>query len=450
MMVIYIVGFSYLLLCCYRGLFVLKINSSIVVCVMLFLGLFLAVPNPVFAQSELLELQWSTTYDNYCEASIIQAVDGGLLIAGAKTIYLPYLSFAKTNSNGEVEWNKTCVTINGTPQVMRSVNSGYYFLLYDGDAGARVLKMDLRGNSEWIKQFDFSTNAAFHREVNDLFVTKDGNFAIVISERGTRSPWQVSLFMGYDADGVLLWEKSIEGVRINVALQSDDGEGYYVAGMQDKQPWFAKLDSNCEIIWSRSYGSLLSSGLSGVRSVIPTSDGGFLLDGYLPSSGDVVDFVVKTDGNGKKLWSRKCDSSIYDVVEVKKGQCLVFSSSGIICVSASGEELWVEPYSKYVEDFMSLTNVTSIRRGVSAFVSGEGNVVVAIPYGVSGHYTSGLWLASFTVDTSSFNGDEGLYRGVLLYGVAVVITVAVFVGFLVYLKKRKQHKYSVTPKDLQY
>ncbi|MDR0461054.1 MAG: hypothetical protein LBH62_06460, partial [Nitrososphaerota archaeon] len=356
------------------------------------------MPNPVLSQSVTLELQWSQTYDNYHYASMIQTVDGGFLIAGVPDS-LQGLLFVKTSCGGEVEWSKTFSTINGAPKLMRSMDFGYYCLLPGGYAGARVLKMDLQGNFEWVKQYDFGSSAAFDREVSDLCVANDGSFVLVVSESGARSPWQVSLFKGYDVDGVLLWEKSVEDVMVRVVLSFEDGGGgYFVAGWRDKRLWFAKLDSSCEVIWSRTYRSLFSRDLSGVRSIIPTSDGGFLLVGYLPlDSRDGVDFVVKVDGKGKELWSQKYDSRVHDMVEVGSGgQFLMFNRSEVVCVGASGKKLWVEPYSEYLEDSVSLVNVTYLSRDVSAFVGEDGSVVVAVPYGVAvGGYTSDLWVASF-------------------------------------------------------
>lgn len=412
------------------------LKACVVVFVLLFVGLLLVVPCPVLALSDSLELQWSQTYDNYRYASMIQTVDGGFLIAGI-TSSLQYLSFVKNSCDGEVDWNKTFSTINGVPLVMRSGDFGYYCLLPGGYGGVRVLKMDLQGNFEWIKQYDFGGSAAFYREVTDLCVAKDGGFVLVVSESGTRSPWQVSLFKGYDGDGVLLWEKSVEDVKVSVVLSSEDDGGYFVAGWRDMWPWFAKLDSSCEVIWSRTYVSLFSRNLSGVRSVIPTCDGGFLLVGFLPfNSRDGVDFVVKVDGKGKALWSQKYDSRVHDVVEVGGGgQFLLFGRFEVVCVGASGRTLWVEPYSKYLGDSVSLENVTYLSRGVSAVVGGEGSVVVAVPYGVAvGGYTTDLWVASFAVDVSSFTGgDDGLCRS-MLYGMVIVVVIVVFAGCLVYFR----------------
>jgi len=406
---------------------------------MLFVGLFLAAPNSVWAQSDPLELQWSKTYHEYGFASVFQTFDGGFLIAGSNLTSFPeYLTLIKINSDGEMEWRKTYSEITWVPALMYETDSSY-LLLHDNLATygiVNLLKVEFQGNFEWSKSLFFGRSQAFTQYVRGLFDVDATSCVLSIFESDARGGGYRSRFMCYDVyNEVLLWTKSIEGVRVAVVLPFGSDEGYYVAGSQDKQPWFAKLNSNYEIIWSRTYDTLSSSGLSGVSSVIPTIDGGFLLGGFLSGSGG-VSFVVKTDGDGMGVWRWKHDSLIYDGVEIERGQYLVFSSSDLICVSASGKVLWVEPFSKYLEDPVSLANFTYVRGVVSAFVGEGDSVVVAIPFGVSGDYTSCLWVASFVVKSSSsvvVNSSSIDYAGVVC---VVGVGVGVFVGVLTYLKKR--------------
>jgi hypothetical protein len=373
---------------------------------------------------------------------MIQTLDGDFLIAGANTtLSQRCLSLVKINSAGEVEWSKTFPEIAWSPTFMRTVDSGY-ILFCDGLSVGVVylLNVDFQGEIVGRRQLFLGCSAAFSQSVRDLSVAKDGSYVMAIFESHTKGGGYSSHLMCYDADDVVLWEKRFEQVRVDVVLQCDSGDGgYCVAGSQDMQPWFAKLDSTGEIVWSSIYEFGAPLSWSSVCSVVLVSDGSFLFSGVSPSY-DGVGFAVKVDSEGLVQWSRKYERPVYGIVEVRGGQFLVFSKVEVICVGVSGGELWVEPYSKYVDVLGSLASINGTRSSVLAFVGEDDTVVVAISYGVSGHYASGLWVASFTVDTSSFNngGDEGLYGGVLLYGVAVVIVVAVFVGFLVYLKKHKQ------------
>jgi len=268
-----------------------------------------------------------------------------------------------------------------------------------------------------------------------LVVVDDGSYVLVDYQSAyssTGSGYGSSHFTCYDVEGVLLWHKSISQVYVEVVLPCEGG-GYYVGGSKDKQTWFAKLDSMGEVVWSRTYGSVSSRSYIPwpcVCSVIETLDGGFLLSGVDPSS--ERGFVVKVDGEGLVQWSRRFGGSIYEVVEVREGQYLVFSVSRIICLGSSGRVLWSESYSKYAV-FKTLTVEGGLRSSVSVFVSEGGGLVVAIPYSVLGYYTSCLWVAGFVVESVSWS-LFGLFVWECLFGIVVVL---VFVG-LWFLKNRKK------------
>jgi len=419
---------------------VLKI--SVVAFVMLFCVLFLVASSPVIAQVDPLELQWSQTYDNYLDASMIQTLDGGFLIAGANTTSSQrYLTLVKINSAGEVEWSKVFPEITWFPTFMRTVDSGY-ILFYDGLSVGVVylLNVDFQGKIVESRQLFLGASAAFSQSVRDLSVAKDGSYVMAIFESHTKGGGYSSRLVCYNVVDVVLWEKRFEQVSVDVVLQFDSGDGgYFVAGSQDKQPWFAKLDLDGKVVWSSTYGFGSPLGWSSVCSVVLVSDGSFLFGGVSPSY-DGVGFVVKVNGEGLVQWGRKYEGPVYGVIKVGTGQFLVFSTVEVICLSGSGGVLWVEPYSNYVEEFGSLANVYGLRSSVFAFVDKDGGVVVAVPYGVSGVHTFCLWVARFTVESLSSSSVDNDWVFVLLFGVVVVVVV-VFVGFLVcYSKKRKYHR----------
>lgn len=423
------------------------LKISLVMCVVLFLGLFLAVLNPVFAQSEPLTLQWNEIYAvrSYNYRAVIPSSDGGFIISVIKNITIAEgasdLSLVKTDSVGGVEWIKNNPEFKMTPIMMCSVDSGY--LLCYGYYNWSLLKVDSQGDFEWSRPFTLISDAAVTRQVSTISGAKNDNYIMVIYESATRAKVCSSFFKYYNANGDLLWEKTFSQIDINVVLPFDDAgdESYFVAGTQDGQFWFAKLDSTGEVVWSRTYGGYRHSAgwwLS-FGSMIQTGDGGFLLGGGTSGEG----WLVKTDCNGSEQWGRKYDSYIACVAEYNDGQFLVFSGSSIVCVNDYGRELWCEPYSKYVVDLDDLPEYTKAGVSyVSAGIGEEGNLVVVASYWLdngSGTAELGLWLASFAVDISSFaSGDDALYRNVLLYGV-MVVAVVVFVGCLVYLKKRRRH-----------
>jgi hypothetical protein len=380
---------------------------------------------PVLAYSATpLELQWSNTYDSHRVSSVIQAHDGSVMIAGSVTInYKSVASFMKLNGDGSVEWEKTYHSSEGVYWEIHQVGSGYILSSRQGS----FLKTNEYGDIEWDKKFDLNER----QHIPVFVVTEDGGCIIV------KTSYSVGHFYPsvckYDVNDVLLWEKTFSQTIIEAILLSNNGDGYYVAGGQGKDFWFAKLDLYGEVVWSRvySYRSLGSTNLV-FNSVILTQDGGFLLGG----SDDRYGWIVKTDCDGKEQWHRQYDSPVRDIVQDRNGQYLVFSAFEIIGVDVRGRELWTEPYSKYIVEFDSLGVDTVV--DVSSVIGEEGNLVVAASYLIDVYPNVvvdfyGLCVTKFVVEYAT-----SLNNYVLLFGVVTTITVTVFVCIIIYLKKCKR------------
>ena len=91
---------------------------------------------------------------------------------------------------------------------------------------------------------------------------------------------------------IITFEKYVGNVMTPVR-QTIDG-GYIVAGGKNGQAWLMKLDKYGEEQWQNTY-TLGDFGYS--RSVVQTSDGGYLYSGY--------EGIVKVDSNGTEEWKNK-------------------------------------------------------------------------------------------------------------------------------------------------
>ena len=73
----------------------------------------------------------------------------------------------------------------------------------------------------------------------------------------------------------------------------------------DFDAWVIKVDTNGNLIWSKTYGSTESDIASNVKL---TDDGGFILAGDTESFGHVNNYtdawLIKTDNNGNTLWTK--------------------------------------------------------------------------------------------------------------------------------------------------
>ena len=95
-----------------------------------------------------------------------------------------------------------------------------------------------------------------------------------------------------EPEEIITFEKYVENVKTPVR-QTMDG-GFIVAGGKNGQAWLMKLDKYGEEEWQHTY-TLGDFGYS--RSVVQTSDGGYLYAGY--------EGIVKADSNGTEEWKNK-------------------------------------------------------------------------------------------------------------------------------------------------
>ena len=180
-------------------------------------------------------------------------------------------------------------------------------------------------DTEWQRSFGGSGNegAAAVRETTDGgFVFgghTDSNDGDVSGNHGGLDAWVGST----DAGGALLWKLAIGGtgddeVR-DAQLCADGGsihvgytfsnDGDLIGNKGSADVLVIKLDSVGDIEWVNNYGG---SGFDEGRSVVATSDGGFVIAGFTTSDdGDVsglqggIDYwLFKLDATGALLWQR--------------------------------------------------------------------------------------------------------------------------------------------------
>jgi hypothetical protein len=88
-------------------------------------------------------------------------------------------------------------------------------------------------------------------------------------------------------------------------IQTTDG-GFVIAGSKYYYDgWLMKTDAKGTVLWSRTFVEVNNTQL---QSVVQTSDGGYIAVGatqFPPFTGKVDAYVVKTDPDGKMMWSNE-------------------------------------------------------------------------------------------------------------------------------------------------
>jgi hypothetical protein len=261
---------------------------------------------------------WAVNYGAfYAEIgrSIVQTSDGGYIVTGSswwgssgRDIYL-----VRTDPGGERLWTKTY----GGPfsdvgySVVQAADGGYLvagntWSYGDGRSDVYLIRTDHDGDTLWTRtygDFDYDDAFAVLRVFNDCYVVAgrtcsygDGDSDVYL--------------MKIDSEGDTLWTRTYGGPLDDeaYAIAQTSDNGYLVAGWSssytegDVDVFVIRTDANGDTVWTRTYGGV---GVDIGWSVAQAHDGGSLVVGYTESSGaggsDI--FVVRIGSTGDTLWT---------------------------------------------------------------------------------------------------------------------------------------------------
>jgi len=317
------------------------------------------VPFSLFAQ----DIQWEKSYGGKHADYLFDAhptADYGFILAGSSL----------SDKNG----------------IKTSVNQG--------GLDYSVWKMDEQGELVWQKNFGGSGTDLLKRVIN----TQDGGFLLAGTSdspkggnkaenpRGDNDFWVIKL----DAGGAVQWQKTLGGTgpdHLHTVMQTVEG-GYLLGGSSlsdhgvDKTSksaggsdiWLVCLDRSGDIKWQKSFGGKYKDE---IRSLNPTSDGGFIIGAYSnsPTSGQKTaecngsgDFwILKVDRFGDLDWQQTYggseDDQLKSVLQTSDGNYLAggFSFSGtafnkttsnregsdiwLIKLNSDGTSIWQQSYN---------------------------------------------------------------------------------------------------------
>jgi uncharacterized delta-60 repeat protein len=220
-----------------------------------------------------------------------------------------------------------------------------------------------------------------------IIQSSDGGYVVAGRTRsfgaGSSDFWVVKL----DSAGNVVWTKTIGGSDYDVAtsiIQSSDG-GYVVAGETssfgagNSDIYVVKLDSGGNVQWTKTIGGSYEDR---VRSIIQSSDGGYVVAGWTRSFGagweDI--YVVKLDSSGNVVWTKTIGGSSYDFA-----YSITQSSDGGYVVAGETSSFGAGNSDIYVVKLDSSGNVqwtktiggSSNDGAVSIIQSSDGGYVVA-------------------------------------------------------------------------
>ncbi len=276
-------------------------------------------------------LQWSKSFGTELSIaySVVQTSDGGYALAGEKYYYgggKTDFWLVKTDSTGEMEWNQTYGGMDweSAHSVIQTFDGGYALTGYieyleNGKRDFLLVKTDSFGNMEWNQTYGSPENDQAYSVVQ----TSDGGYAVAGYMAFNNTNF---CLIKTDSSGKVQWNQTYEGLedRCYSMMQTNDG-GYILAGetwIYDKGRAYClvKADANGNMkwnrIWSINYGDV-------ARSVIQTTDGGYMVAGYTHSytNSSLSDdaWLIKTDSLGNMNWNHTYgginDDAAYCVIQ---------------------------------------------------------------------------------------------------------------------------------------
>jgi hypothetical protein len=231
---------------------------------------------------------WSRIYVgdwSNCQA-VRQTADGGYILAC--TIWLSGGSsnsdglIIKTDANGDTLWTRQFggSTFDSFKDIRQTSDGGYIVAGTYGSSNPRfwLVKVSANGDSLWSQTYSSYAEAA----CKSVVIDEDGGYVVA----GNAFIYDDSrpLVMKTNSEGQLLWNLLVVPSEANcwcMDLVETWDHRYVVAGMHSGDQWLAKIDSDGDSLWSKSF---TVAGYEGCYSVCQTTDGGFALAGnYLAS-----------------------------------------------------------------------------------------------------------------------------------------------------------------------
>jgi len=318
-----------------------------------------------------------------------QTSDGGYIIAGTTRLCEDCSSdiwLVRTDPNGNEQWKKTI----GVPHI-----SSFDFIQQTQDGGyihagrtvsSRInrrdiwlAKTDANGNEQWNKTF----NLDGYEGTSHIWQTSDGGYILAgkIYTENNPEPKGKIVYTGSDVsiiktdkDGNPEWNRTFGGLKdewARIVQQTSDG-GYILAGSTQSYGsgksdiWLVRTDYEGEEQWNRTYGG---DSRDWANSVQQTFDGGFIIVGGTESygAGHSDFFLVKTDRNGNEQWNRRFGGESHElfshVEQTTDGGFILggrtFSFDGnywLIKTDADGNMQWDRTFDQRLESFLQISD----------------------------------------------------------------------------------------------
>jgi hypothetical protein len=267
--------------------------------------------NSWFAKTDSAgKLQWNKTYSELGTliSNLVQTPDGGYAIVGYTTMSeeIIYAWLAKTDVDGNIQWKQNYGTTGGNEifAIIQTSNGSYTLAGYTTSAGAGqedfwLIRTDSSGTMQWNQTY----GSANYDMLSSFVQTADDGYALFGYTTSSNTNSDDFMLVKTDPSGILQWTKTYGGTNIDEAfygIQTTDN-GYALTGVTATingtgNAWIVKTDTQGNMQWNQTYGNSTENIL---YAIVQANDGGYVGAGYTNSTVNSQDFwLLKTDENG--------------------------------------------------------------------------------------------------------------------------------------------------------
>jgi hypothetical protein len=256
---------------------------------------------------------------------IQQTSDGGYIISGtygrnAWSLWYSYFYLLKIDASGHKEWNQVYGPYNGehvAKSIKQTSDGGYIIVGYQGITymyDVVVQKTDELGNIVWEYTFGDADEYDLGQSVQ---LTSDGGYIITGITNSYGAVSGDALLIKLDVSGNTQWIKTVGGSDSDAGYcvqQTSDG-GYIISGetcsySSSGDVYLVKTDSSGNEQWHQVFGG---ENWDGAYFVEQTTDDGYILSGWYGNEDWTTDvYVIKTDSFGNQEWTKNFGRTDYD------------------------------------------------------------------------------------------------------------------------------------------
>jgi hypothetical protein len=218
-----------------------------------------------------------------------------------------------------------------------------------------VVKTDADGDIEWERQYQRKRWQGAH----EIHQTSDGGYVISGIARPRKSPPMKlnGYMMKLDESGDVQWQRMLgtrkghdELYTVEETAEGDfvfaGGSQRWISGTRQMGTWIVKTTPEGKVLWNRWYGG----GFGYMWGSTLTSDGGLALVGRTSNKANIA--LLKVDADGRREWGMKLGSVDDGHQYWDGGRSIVTTSDGgFVLVGYLGKERGEAPSAKIQPDW---------------------------------------------------------------------------------------------------